>query len=163
MPQRSAGMLVFRRKGRDAIELLLVHPGGPFWAKKDAGAWSIPKGLVEDGDEDDAATAVREFSEETGFACPVGEKVDLGEVKMKSGKLIRAWAVEGEVDPSQLKSNLFSIEWPPKSGKRQEFPEIDRGQYFSPEEARLKLHTSLVPFVDRLLRQLGMMNGDAKE
>jgi predicted NUDIX family NTP pyrophosphohydrolase len=165
MPQRSAGMLVFRfsQKGSDAIEVLLVHPGGPFWAKKDAGAWSIPKGLVEDGDEDHAGTAAREFSEETGFACPEGEKLDLGEVKMKSGKLIHAWAVEGEVDPSKLKSNLFSMEWPPKSGKTQEFPEIDRGQYFSPEEARLKLHPSQVPFMDRLLRRLGMMESDARE
>lgn len=157
-------MLVFRcrRKGSDAIDVLLVHPGGPFWAKKDAGAWSIPKGLVEDGDGDHAATAAREFFEETGFACPAGEKLDLGEVKMKSGKLIHAWAVEGEVDLSQLKSNPFTLEWPPRSGKMQEFPEIDRGQYFSPKEAKLKLHASQVPFVDRLLRYLGMTD-DAGE
>lgn len=155
MPQRSAGMLLFRRKdGDNAIEVLLVHPGGPFWTKKDAGAWSIPKGLVEDGDEDHAAAAAREFTEETGFACPQGEKLDLGEVKMKSGKLIHAWAVEGEVDPGQLRSNLFPLEWPPKSGKLQEFPEIDRGRYFSPAEARLKLHASQVPFVDRLVERL---------
>jgi predicted NUDIX family NTP pyrophosphohydrolase len=155
MPQRSAGMLVYRRKGH-AIELLLVHPGGPFWAKKDAGAWSIPKGLVEDGDEDHPATAAREFLEETGFACPEGEKLDLGEVKMKSGKIIHAWAVDGDVDAAQLKSNLFPMEWPSKSGKIREFPEIDRGEYFLPDEARIKIHESQVPFVERLLQQLGM-------
>lgn len=153
MPQRSAGILIYRRQGA-SIEVLLVHPGGPFWARKDAGAWSIPKGLVEDGDEDHPAAAAREFFEETGFPCPEGEKLDLGEVKMKSGKLIHAWAVEGDLDATQLKSNVFPMEWPPKSGKTQDFPEIDRGQYFSLDEARLKLHPSQIPFIDRLLELL---------
>jgi predicted NUDIX family NTP pyrophosphohydrolase len=150
MPQHSSGILLFRRKGR-TLEVLLVHPGGPFWAKKDAGAWSIPKGLVEEEDADHPAAAAREFSEETGFPCPEGEKIDLGELKMKSGKIIHAWAVEGEVDPTRLTSNTFPLEWPPKSGKVQEFPEIDRGQYFSPDKARLKLHPSQMAFLDRLL------------
>lgn len=154
MPQHSSGILLFRRKSH-TLEVLLVHPGGPFWANKDAGAWSIPKGLVEDGDADHPAAAVREFTEETGFACPEGEKLDLGEVKMKSGKIIHAWAMEGDVDPAQLRSNTFPLEWPPKSGRIQDFPEIDRGQYFSPEEARLKLHASQVPFLDRLLEIAG--------
>jgi len=150
----SAGILVFRRQG-DAIELLLVHPGGPIWAKKDKAAWSIPKGLVEEG-EDNTRAAAREFKEETGFDCPAGSKIDLGFVKMKSGKTVHAWAVEGEIDVAQIQSNLFEMEWPPRSGKRQSFPEIDRGQYFPPAEAMTKIHEYQKPFVRRLLEILGM-------
>jgi predicted NUDIX family NTP pyrophosphohydrolase len=148
----SAGILVFR--GRDAgIELLLVHPGGPIWAKKDKAAWSIPKGLVEEG-EDNAQAAAREFKEETGFDCPAGPRIDLGFVKMKSGKIVHAWAVEGEIDTARIQSNLFEMEWPPRSGKKQSFPEIDRGQYFSPAEAMVKIHEYQKPFVERLMEKL---------
>jgi predicted NUDIX family NTP pyrophosphohydrolase len=149
----SAGILVYRRGG-GGIELLLVHPGGPVWAKKDLAAWSIPKGLVEDG-EDNPSAARREFKEETGFDCPEGPSIDLGFVKMKSGKTVHAWAVEGDLDVTQIHSNLFEMEWPPRSGKKREFPEIDRGQYFSPTEALQKLHAYQQPFVERLL---GSMN-----
>jgi len=152
----SAGILVFRHRD-GAAELLLVHPGGPIWAKKDVGAWSIPKGLVEEG-EDNARAASREFKEETGFDCPAGPMIDLGAVKMKSGKTVRAWAVEGEIDTTQIQSNLFEMEWPPRSGKRQEFPEIDRGQYFPPAEAMIRIHEYQKPFVERLMQKLG---GDA--
>src|ERR1700740_3514445 len=116
MARRSAGLLMYRGSG-PGLELLLVHPGGPFWAKKDLGAWTIPKGLVE-GDEDLLATAVREFQEETGIPCPADDKIDLGEVKLKSGKRVHAWAVEGDLDTSALLSNTFTMEWPPKTGRQ---------------------------------------------
>jgi predicted NUDIX family NTP pyrophosphohydrolase len=146
--RRSAGILVFRGAG-PAREVLLVHPGGPFWAKKDLGAWSIPKGEYEEG-EDPRACALREFSEELGSAAPSGELVDLGSVRQRNGKEVRAWAVEGDVDPAGVTSNTFSLEWPPRSGRTQEFPEIDRAEWFGVEEARAKLNPAQVELLDRL-------------
>lgn len=130
------------------VEVLLVHPGGPFFRKKDAGAWSLPKGEVESG-EDALEAARREFAEETGFQ-PQGEFVPLGEVKQKSGKVVRAWAFRGDCDPSSLKSNTFMLEWPPRSGKKQEFPEIDRADFFSLDEARKKINPAQVSLIDAL-------------
>lgn len=155
MATRSAGILLFRSHGA-SIEVLLVHLGGPLWAKKDAGAWSIPKGLVLEG-EDEFTAANREFTEETGLSCPQGKSFDLGDVKMKSGKIVRAWAIKGEVDINQIKSNLFTLEWPPRSGKQREFPEIDRGAYFTPSEALLKVHAYQQPFIKRLLHHLEIL------
>lgn len=150
---RSAGILVYRRR-QGTVEVLMVHLGGPLWAKKDSGAWSIPKGLLEDG-EDSAQAAKREFQEETGLECPAGPMLDLGEVRMKSGKRVCAWAVEGDLDASRVRSNLFTLEWPPRSGKIKEFPEIDRGHYFSVTEAASKIHAYQKPFLERLVERLG--------
>lgn len=151
MPQLSAGLLLFRRTSAGP-EVFLVHPGGPFWAKKDAGAWSIPKGLYE-SDEDPLAAAKREFAEETGFT-PEGDTTELGELRQPSGKRIVAWAMEGDLDPAAIKSNLFAMEWPPKSGRLAEFPEVDRAAWFRPAEARSKLLKGQVPFLERLLDHL---------
>lgn len=145
--------MLFRRKG-DEIEILLVHPGGPFWARKDDGAWSVPKG--ERGEDEDAfAAAQREFREETGFAVPAGDPAELGEVKY-GNKIVRVWAVRGSVDARQVKSNTFTMEWPPKTGKRQEFPEVDRAGWFKPRDAKRKLVGGQVELVDRLCEQLGV-------
>ena len=151
MTKLSAGLLMFRR--RPALELFLVHPGGPFFRSKDEGAWSIPKGEVEEGAEP-LHTALREFSEETGTAPPDGELVPLGEIRQKGGKRVVAWAVEGDLEPSTLKSNTFEIEWPPRSGRRERFPEVDRADFFSPELARRKLNPAQAELVDRLERKL---------
>lgn len=151
MPERSAGILMYRRKG-GAVEVLLVHPGGPFWKKKDDGAWSIPKGLYETGEEALAA-AKREFEEETG-ATPASEFISLGDFRQSSAKTVSVWAVEGEFDVTKLKSNTFSLEWPPKSGKVSEFPEIDRAAWFSPDEARRKILKGQRPVLDALLARL---------
>ncbi len=132
MAKTSAGILLFRRAPA-GVEVLLVHPGGPFWAKKDVGAWSIPKGLADEG-EDLLAAAKREFLEETGMPVE-GEFLDLGAHKQPSGKTIVAWACEGDFDPASLKSNTFSVEWPPRSGRMAEFPEVDRAAWFSIDEA----------------------------
>ncbi len=140
------------RQGGDALEVFLVHPGGPFWAKKDAGAWSIPKGEYAEGEEPLAA-ARREFAEETGFDAR-GDFVSLGEVKQPGGKLVRAWAFEGDCDPGELKSNLFEMEWPPRSGRRASFPEVDRAGWFSIPEARGKILQGQVPLLDKLILQL---------
>lgn len=134
----------------DRVEVLLVHPGGPFWMKKDAGAWSLPKGEVDSG-EDALQAAQREFEEETGIR-PQGEFIGLGEVKQKSGKVVRAWAFEGDCDPASLKSNTFVMEWPPHSGKKQEFPEIDRAEFLALEEARKKINPAQVALLDALER-----------
>ncbi|WBY01719.1 NUDIX domain-containing protein [Ramlibacter tataouinensis] len=144
---RSAGLLMFRRTG-DGLQVLLAHPGGPFWARKDDGAWTLPKGEVDDG-EDAFATALREFEEETGCA-PAGPFVDLGEVRQKSGKRVQAWAFEGDFDPATLRCNLFELEWPPRSGRRQQFPEVDRAGWFAMPDARRKLLPAQHPFLDRL-------------
>ncbi len=136
MTKQSAGILLYRRAG-SLCEVLLVHPGGPFWAKKDDGAWSIPKGLIEPG-EDPLQAAKREFAEETGFV-PEGEYVPLGVFRQADGKLVHAWAVRGDFDPRQLKSNTFAMEWPPKSGRMREFPEVDRAAWFAPEAALRKI------------------------
>lgn len=134
-----------------------MHPGGPFWAKKDAGAWSIPKGEVAPG-EDELSTAKREFEEELGFP-PQGELIPLGSVTLKSGKVVRAWAFEGDCDPKAIKSNTFTVEWPPRSGRRQEFPEVDRAGFFSLEEARKKINPGLAELLDRLRGSQKPRNG----
>ena len=147
MAKKSAGLLMYRvRDGK--LEVLLVHLGGPFWVKKDAGAWFVPKGEVE-ADEDELEAAKREFREETGFD-PGEEPQPLGSVKHKSGKTVTAWAFEGDCDPAGLKSNTFTIEWPPRSGKKREFPEIDRADFFTVDAARAKIHPTEFEFVARL-------------
>jgi predicted NUDIX family NTP pyrophosphohydrolase len=151
---RSAGLLVYRRRADGEVEVLLGHMGGPFWARKDERAWSIPKG--EHPDEEDAlAAARREFAEETGTAPPDGPTLDLGEVRQSGGKRVTAWAVEGDLDPDRIESNTFELEWPPRSGRRQEFPEIDRASWFDLETARRKVVKGQVPLLDRLERALG--------
>ena len=147
----SAGILLYRKRD-DAIEVFLVHPGGPFWAKKDDGAWSIPKGEYVEG-EDPLTVAKREFHEETGSQVS-GDFLPLTPLKQPSGKMITAWAVEGEVDPASLRSNTFSIEWPPKSGKLKEFPEVDRGMWCDLSTAYRKLLAGQRPFLDQLQQLL---------
>ena len=149
MARRSAGILLYRVAGGEP-EVLLVHPGGPFWARKDAGAWSIPKGEYDDG-EDPRACALREFEEETGTALPPGELIELGEVKQKGGKVVTAWAAEGDLDPEAVRSNTFTMEWPPRSGRTAEFPEIDRAGWFGIDTAREKLVAAQTEFLDRLV------------
>ena len=150
---RSAGILLYRLRD-GAPEVLLVHPGGPYWAKKDAGAWSIPKGEYED-EEEAQACALREFEEETGTALPAGSLADLGTARLKSGKLIAAWAVEGDLDAEAITSNTFEMEWPPRSGRTQTFPEVDRADWFGLDEAREKLNPAQGAFLDRLHDSLG--------
>src|SRR4051812_42872781 len=145
MPLRSAGLLVWRR--RTSLEVLLTHPGGPLHAKRDV--WGIPKGLIEDG-EDLLATAYREFTEELGIAPPPGIPVELGEVVQKGGKVVTAWAVEGDIDLSAFAPGLFEMVWPPRSGRVQSFPEIDRAEWFSVDAARAKMMPAQLPFLDRL-------------
>lgn len=145
----SAGLLLFRRR-EDRFEVLLAHPGGPFWATKDAGAWTIPKGELEDG-EDPLRAAAREFTEETGVTVDIEAAHSLGSVRQKSGKKVLAWAVEGDLDPGLLRSNTFTIEWPPRSGRQTEFPEIDRVEWLEPDIARVKLNPAQKPFIDRLI------------
>ena len=148
MPKKtSAGILLYRRRNA-ALEVFLVHPGGPFWAKKDLGAWSLPKGEFADG-EDPLAAAKREFTEETGFPID-GDFRALRPLRQPSGKTIYAWAVEGDCDPEALRSNTFEMEWPPKSGRRQEFPEVDRAAWFSIDEAREQIIAGQAPFLDEL-------------
>jgi predicted NUDIX family NTP pyrophosphohydrolase len=147
---RSAGLLLYRR-ARTGLEVLLVHPGGPVWAKRDNGAWSILKGEYA-GDEEPLAVARREFAEELGSPPPApgGDLLDLGEIRQKSGKVVRAWAVAGDLDATRITSNTFSMEWPPRSGQLREFPEVDRAQWFSLREARVKLNPAQVALLDRL-------------
>jgi predicted NUDIX family NTP pyrophosphohydrolase len=154
MARRSAGILLYRRPGPEP-EVLLVHPGGPFWAKKDDGAWSIPKGEYAD-DEDPRAAALREFEEELGTALPDGADalLDLGEVRQRSGKVVAAYALEGDLDASAISSNTFPMEWPPRSGRTQDFPEVDRAGWFAPADARAKLNPAQAELVDRLLERL---------
>ena len=153
MPRRSAGILLYRLAG-GAPEVLLVHPGGPFWARKDAGVWSIAKGEYEEG-EDPRACALREFEEETGSALPESRLIDLGEVSQKSGKLVTAWAAEGDLDADAIESNTFTMEWPPRSGRTADFPEVDRAAWFREAEAREKLNAAQAEFLDRLMERLG--------
>lgn len=144
----SAGVLMYR-KGKNEIEVFLVHPGGPFFMKKDAGAWSIPKGEIGEG-EDPLGAAKREFEEETGCR-PEGSFLPLKSVKQKSGKIVLSWAVEGDCDADSITSNTFSLEWPPKSGRTQEFPEVDRAAWFTIGEARQKINPAQAPLLDELL------------
>jgi len=148
MPKRSAGLLMYRWK-QDGIEVFLVHPGGPYWANKDHGAWTIPKGEY-DNDEEPFAAAQREFFEETGFTAD-GEFLSLGEVRQRSGKLVTAWAFLGDCDPNKLRSNSCEIEWPPKSGKQLQIPEIDRGRWFAMEDARRYIRAELEQLLLRLI------------
>jgi len=147
MAKKSAGLVMYRIRG-GALEVLLVHLGGPFWAKKDAGAWFIPKGEIEPG-EDELAAAQREFEEETGFK-PSRPFIALGSVKQKGGKVVTAWAFEGDCDSAALKSNTFKMEWPPRSGKQREFPEVDRAAFFTIEAAREKIHPAEFELLGRL-------------
>jgi predicted NUDIX family NTP pyrophosphohydrolase len=158
MTQKSAGILMYRIKDR-APEMLLVHPGGPFWKKKENYAWSIPKGLSEAG-EDPLAAARREFQEETGCR-PSGNFIALGNFKQPSGKIISAWAVEGDFDLANFKSNLFTMEWPPRSGRMQEFPAADRAAWLGPHEAMRKIIKGQAPMVASLLVWLGRAKGSA--
>ena len=146
--QTSAGLLMYRRRAL-SFEVLLVHPGGPFFARKDDGSWSVPKGLVDEG-EDELAAARREFDEETGFAIASTQFTALGDVRLKSGKRVVAWAFEGDADPAALDSNEFELEWPPRSGRRRSFPEVDRAGWFEPEAASIKINVRQVPFLERL-------------
>jgi predicted NUDIX family NTP pyrophosphohydrolase len=148
MAKHSAGLLMYRR--REKLEVFLVHPGGPFWAKKDAGAWSIPKGEYRPGD-DPLAAARREFREETGFSV-AGEFIPLTPIKQPSGKIIQAWAVEGDCDAGAIRSNTFTLEWPPRSGHQQEFPEVDRAAWFTLTAAREKIIKGQVGFLEELER-----------
>ncbi len=151
MGARSAGLLLYRLPGDGLVEVLIAHPGGPFWAKKDHGAWSVPKGEYEEG-HDALAAAYREFVEETGFPAPVpaAQAVALGELRQPSGKRVIVWAIEGDLDVTDATSNTFEMEWPRGSGRLQEFPEIDRVEWVSLERARLKLLKGQVPFLDAL-------------
>jgi predicted NUDIX family NTP pyrophosphohydrolase len=149
MNKVSAGLLLYRKRNLE-LEVLLVHLGGPFWTKKDAGAWFLPKGEVNPGEEELSA-AKREFAEETGLA-PGENPFPLGSVKHKSGKKVSAWAFEGDCDPAALRSNTFQMEWPPRSGKTREFPEIDRAAFFTLDAAREKMHPTEFEFVTRLLK-----------
>jgi predicted NUDIX family NTP pyrophosphohydrolase len=151
MPKKlSAGILPYRRRA-ETLEVFLVHPGGPFWLRKDDGAWSVPKGEYQAGEEPLQA-ARREFQEETGFPAE-GRFIALPEVVQPSGKRVSVWALEGELDPDQLRSNSFELEWPPHSGQRQEFPEVDRGAWFTLEAARRKLQPGQMPLLDALARR----------
>jgi predicted NUDIX family NTP pyrophosphohydrolase len=151
----SAGILMYRLSARNgAVEVLLVHPGGPFFAKKDAGVWTIPKGIPDEG-EDLLDCAKREFREETGFDPGTGEYLPLGSVKQKGGKTVHAWAVQGDCDPAQLRSNSFKLQWPPKSGKWITVPEVDRAEWFTLDQAAAKINPAQAEFLVRLLEKLG--------
>lgn len=151
MPKESAGLLMFRRRNNE-LEVLLAHPGGPFWKKKDLGAWSIPKGEFEHGEEPLAA-ARREFAEELGFTAE-GDFIALTPIQQKGGKRVHVWAFEGDCDPASLQSNTFEMEWPPRSGRMQEFPEIDRAEFFNLSEAKLRINPAQVACLEELEQKL---------
>lgn len=151
--RKSAALLLYRRRANE-LEVLLAHPGGPPWAKRDAGAWSVPKGEIERGEEP-VVVARREFEEETGHPAPDGGLIALGEIRQKSGKLVTAWAAEGDLDPATAKSNTFPLEWPPGSGNWIDVPEVDRIEWFGLDEARKRLNQAQVAFVDRLVDAVG--------
>jgi predicted NUDIX family NTP pyrophosphohydrolase len=153
MPKRSAGLLLFKREAGE-LRVLLVHPGGPFWQKRDHGSWSIPKGEYAE-DEDPRAVALREFEEETGVAVASGNFIPLGDVRQAGGKVVTAWALEGEIDPETIVSNTFEMIWPPKSGRRKTFPEIDRAGWFTLAEAGEKILDGQRPFLERLAAAVG--------
>ena len=149
MPKGSAGLLLYRVSPEGGVDVLLVHPGGPLWARKDAGAWSIPKG--EYGEQDDPAErAEEEFAEELGRRAPPGPRLDLGEVRQAGGKRVRVWAVRGDIDALATTSNTFEMEWPPRSGEHRTFPEVDKAAWFSLEEARTKILAGQLPLLERL-------------
>ncbi len=152
MAKRSAGLLLYRHRAGE-LQVLLVHPGGPFWRRKDAGAWSIPKGEFG-ADEEALGAAKREFAEEIGVE-PRGEFLELAPVTQRGGKVVHAWAVEGDLDPSSIRSNTFEMEWPPRSGKRQKFPEIDRAAFFDIAEAKRKINPGQLPLIHELDRRVG--------
>ena len=158
MPKRSAGILLFRRSGGEP-QVLLVHPGGPYWSSKDEGAWSIPKGEYLPA-EDPLAAAKREFEEETGLR-PEGEFMPLGVFTQSKAKTVQVWALEGDFDPKKLRSNVFSMEWPPRSGRMQEYPEADRAGWFGREEAGRKILKGQLPILAALLDRLGGGGGRA--
>lgn len=151
MAAQSAGLLLYRQRG-DAVEVFLAHPGGPFWKNRDEGVWTIPKGLIQPGEEPLAA-ACREFTEETGIA-PTGPFLPLGSIKQKGGKTVEAWAFAGDADPDAVRCNTFQMEWPPRSGKYIDVPEIDRCGWFDPQTAKIKLNAAQAEFIDRLLVML---------
>jgi predicted NUDIX family NTP pyrophosphohydrolase len=158
--KHSAGVILFRR-GEQGVEFLLVHPGGPFWRRKDAGAWSIPKGQIEE-DEEARACALRELEEELGPAPVLDPEqlIELGSIRQRAGKLVEAWAAEADFDPAALASNTFSMEWPPRSGSEQEFPEVDRAEWFDLERAREKILPAQAELLDRLLERLESKDGE---
>jgi predicted NUDIX family NTP pyrophosphohydrolase len=158
--KHSAGVILFRR-GEQGVEFLLVHPGGPFWRRKDAGAWSIPKGQIEE-DEEARACALRELEEELGPAPTLDPEqlIELGSIRQRAGKLVEAWAAEADFDPATLDSNTFSMEWPPHSGSEQEFPEVDRAEWFDLERAREKILPAQAELLDRLLERLESKDGE---
>jgi predicted NUDIX family NTP pyrophosphohydrolase len=153
VPERSAGIVLFRRTA-DGLEVLLVQPGGPFFARRDAGAWSIPKGLYEEGEEP-FACARREFAEELGSPCPDGPAIELGEIRQRNGKRVTAFAIEGDLDADAITSNTFTMQWPPRSGRTEEFPEVDRAGWFGLDAAREKVLAAQAPLLDRLVESLG--------
>jgi predicted NUDIX family NTP pyrophosphohydrolase len=157
VPRRSAGILL-HRGAPEALEVLLVHPGGPAWSGRDRGAWSIPKGEYTP-DEDPLAAARREFAEELGSEPPDGDATDLGEIRQRSGKVVRAWAIEGDLDATTITSNTFLFEWPPRSGKKIEIPEIDRAEWFGLAAARERINPAQVALLDRLRELLGNSKG----
>lgn len=157
MATTSAGILMYRLTGR-TLEVLLVHPGGPFWTRKDLGSWFVPKGELG-SNEDPLTAAQREFKEETGIDV-AGPFMPLGEAKHKSGKTVVAWAIEGDWDTSRLQSNTFTMEWPPRSGQQRQFPEIDRAEFFPLAQARLKIHEAESVFLDRVVELLGIEESD---
>jgi predicted NUDIX family NTP pyrophosphohydrolase len=148
MGKQSAGILMYRIEG-DTLRVFLVHPGGPYWMKKDQGAWTIPKGEFEAKEEKPLQAAKREFKEETGYTVD-GPFIALDSIRQRSGKVVHAWAAEGDCDPEGITSNAFSLEWPPKSGKQQEFPEVDKAGWFSVDETRIKIKPEQYAFVKRL-------------
>jgi predicted NUDIX family NTP pyrophosphohydrolase len=152
-PRRSAGLLLYRRPAAGGIEVLLAHPGGPVWAKRDEGAWTVPKGEFLEG-EQALDVARREFEEETGHPPPEGQPIGLGEIRQKGGKLVEAWALEGDLDPATASSNTFPFRWPPRSDTWITIPEIDRVEWFGPDEARRRIKDTQIPFIDRLLEAL---------
>lgn len=155
MLKLSAGLLPYRRIGGD-VEVLIAHPGGPMWSGRDAGAWSVIKGAPEDHELDLVVAARREFAEETGHPAPDGPLIDLGEIRMRSRKIVHAWGVEGDFDPATLRSMRVEVEWPPRTGRLLSVPEVDRVAWCRPPEARRRLNTAQAMFVERLLRALGV-------
>lgn len=157
MSRTSAGIVLYRRR-EGVLEVLLVHPGGPFFGRKDLGNWSIPKGEVSQLDPDYEGTARREFLEEVGHPVPQGRLIDLESIRQKGGKIVYAWAIEGDIDPATMNSNFIEIEWPPFSGRIKRFPEVDRWVYYGPDEARLHIKPTQIPLLERLDEALSTRN-----